>query len=278
MKNTYDTFDPERTGTIGKRQFIGFIRKFCAENLDIQINRKQADYMFTALDTNNSGTIERTEVIFMPKPTAEDSEPEDQTFVEKLDDEVDEQVDRYKNFMKKFSLSKENKNSMEPFFEGLAPQMWYSDLKLQQKYLLRSILIKTVQEDLEGEKQQDLIDNPEKVTLHSFLENIDLNVSLLAIVALSPGPFRAGISRDGRLSHDQSWLCDLVETACHEKFIKMISTAVDQAETNDKVGIKDALASLFAKANYPQKRMMLKITNSFNERSDWIQSLEINMI
>ena len=156
--------------------------------------------------------------------------------------------------------------------------MWYDNLKLQQKYLLRSILMKTVEEDLEGDKKNDLIDYPERVTLHNFLENIDLNVSLLAIIALSPSPFRAGITQSGRLSNDQSWLCDLVETACHEKFIKMISTAVDQADTNDKVGIQDALKSLFAKANYPQKRMMLKITNSFTERSSWIQKLEINMI
>jgi hypothetical protein len=58
----------------------------------------------------------------------------------------------------------------------------------------------------------------------------------------------------------------------------MISTAVDQADTDDRTGITDALNKLFASANGEQKRMMLKITGSHNERANWLQSLEINMV
>ena len=54
-----------------------------------------------------------------------------------------------------------------------------------------------------------------------------MQVTLLAVLALSPTPFRASIASDGSLSKMQNWLCDLIESARHKKFISMISTAVD---------------------------------------------------
>ena len=59
------------------------------------------------------------------------------------------------------------------------------------------------------------------------MQHLDMQVTLLAVLALSPTPFRASIASDGSLSKMQNWLCDLIESARHKKFISMISTAVD---------------------------------------------------
>ena len=101
-----------------------------------------------------------------------------------------------------------------------------------------------------------------------------MNVQLLVMIALSPEPFRQAITKDGPLTDDQSWLVEIVESARHEKFVRMVTTAVDQAETDDRVGITDALLKLFTIAIPEQKRMLLKITGSYSLRAQWLKSLD----
>lgn len=101
-----------------------------------------------------------------------------------------------------------------------------------------------------------------------------MEIILLVILTLTPKVFRQSIEKDGPLSADQIWLLDIVEDARHRKFIKMISTAVDQAAELTPDGVSEALSKLFAKANVTQKKMLLQITDSYYEREIWLSQLQ----
>ena len=185
--------------------------------------------MFDALDDDNSGRIEKREAITYEKDANDEDSDKglERTFVEILHDKVEKEKDKYDEFMATFAIDEDDQESMKPFFDNLDSQMWYSNLELQQKYLLRSIVIQTIKEEIAGDKKEDLLENAEKVTLRKFLNGLDMNIQLLTILALSPGPFKRSLSKEGRLNPDQLWLCELVESSRHAKFIRMISTAVD---------------------------------------------------
>lgn len=101
-----------------------------------------------------------------------------------------------------------------------------------------------------------------------------MEIILLVILTLTPKVFRQSIEKDGPLSADQIWLLDIVEDARHRKFIKMISTAVDQAAELTPDRVSEALSKLFAKANVTQKKMLLQITDSYYEREIWLSQLQ----
>ena len=106
---------------------------------------------------------------------------------------------------------------------------WYQALSLQQRNLLQSVMIQTLKDDknIYKDKREDLMDSPENFTFMDFMHGLDIQINFLALLALSPHRFRQSFVKDGFLTSMQSWLCELVESARHRKFLNMISTAVD---------------------------------------------------
>lgn len=198
--------------------------------------------MYSAIDDNDDGFVQESELIriadhakkaekkekAVKNSSSESSSSESeekQTFINFLAESVAEEEERYDEFREDLGLEKNELQHLHYFFYKFAQNEWHRQMGMQQRLLLVKTIASTILDD--ARKMKLMLKDPFNLTLAQILEDLDMSFVIPVIINISPKVFRNLINRDSKLSEKQQWLCELIESARHQKFISMLSTAIN---------------------------------------------------